>query len=40
MTNFTDVTTHDVGSSYLPKPKDLRNYTDNDWNKETDDTPF
>jgi hypothetical protein len=35
MTNFTDVTTHDVGSSYLPKPKDLRHYADPDY-----DIPF
>jgi hypothetical protein len=36
MTNFTDVVTHDVGSSYLPKgKKDLRHYADHDY-----DIPF
>ena len=40
MTNFTDVTTHEIGSTFLPQPKDLRHYADKDWDKETDHTPF
>jgi len=39
MTNFNDVTTHDVGSTFLPQSNDLRKYTDNDWNKQ-EHTPF
>jgi replicative DNA helicase len=35
MTNFTDVNTHDIGSTFLPQPKDLRHYADKDW-----DAPF
>ena len=40
MTNFTDVTTHDIGSTFLPQPKDLRHYADKDWDKDTEHTPF
>jgi replicative DNA helicase len=40
MTNFTDVVTHDVGSTFLQPLKDLRHYADNDWNKDTEHTPF
>jgi replicative DNA helicase len=35
MTNFTDVTSNDIGSTFLPQPKDLRHYADKDW-----DVPF
>ena len=33
MTNFTDVNTHEIGSTFLPQPKDLRHYADKDWDK-------
>lgn len=40
MTNFTDVSIQNAGSTFLPQPKDLRHYADNDWDKETDIKPF